>query len=205
MQCQTSRGPILLLDIFEKVLCLCLVSLLVCRILKQTSQDFRIRFPLSSSCNICGFRVEAIKCWMKSFSIILTPALIFLGHIFWYLELGNFNHKLSNIEKKRSGNMAKTWLDIEGVWPLSTRGECKNMIKDLMQRWSWNLKSKEPMLRNSRGGNDPWLGALTICIKYDLSSQVSQLKIQIWGKSVSFQGDRNVSYFHVKINHDNNA
>ena len=74
-----------------------------------------------------------------------------------------------------SRNMAKTWLDIEGVWPLSTRGECKNMIKDLMQRWSWNSKSKEPMLRNSRGGNDPWLGALTICIKYDLSSQISHI------------------------------
>ena len=204
MQYQRGKGPILLVYIFEKIVCLCLFSLFVCKIPKQTSQDFRIRFPLSSSCNICGFRVEAIKCWNHSQNHFYAGSHFFGTHI---LIPGNRELQSPTFKYKKiwSRNMAKTWLDIEGVWPLSTRGECKNMIKDHMQRWSWNLKSKEPMLRNSRGGNDPWLGALTICIKYDLRSQVSQLKIQIWGKSVSFQGDRNVSYFHVKINHDNNA
>ena len=202
MQCQTSRGPILLLDIFEKVLCLCLVSLLDS---KTNITRLQNKIPYFKFLQYLWFPSWSYQMLNEIILNHFNTGSHFFGTHILIPENRELQSQTFKYRKKRSRNMAKTWLDIEGVWPLSTRGECKNMIKDHMQRWSWNLKSKEPMLRNSRGGNDPWLGALTICIKYDLRSQVSQLKIQIWGKGVSFHGDKNLSYFHAKMNHDNNA
>ena len=81
MQYQRGKGPILLVDIFEKIVCLCLFLCLFVRFQNKhhKTSEYVSLFQVLAIFVVSELKLSNVEIILK---IILTPALVFLGHIF---------------------------------------------------------------------------------------------------------------------------